>query len=51
MYQVFNDAKDAHNKLLKLLPVEEKEKHDVWFKAKLLSANAFSQTCKNIEHV
>ena len=49
MYQVFNDAKDAHNKLLKLLPVEEK--HDVWFKAKLLSANAFSQTCKKIEHV
>lgn len=44
VYQVLiNDAKDAHNKLLELLPVEEKEKHDVWFKEKLLSVNEFSQ--------
>ena len=38
VYQGFiNDAKDAHNELLELLPVEEKEKHEVWFKAKLVS--------------
>lgn len=43
MYQVLiNDAKDAHNKMLELLPVEEKE-HEIWFKVKLLSVNEFFQ--------
>lgn len=39
-----NDAKDAHSTLLKLLPVEEKEKHEIWLKAKLLSVKDFSQS-------
>lgn len=39
-----NDAKYAHSTLLKLLPVEEKEKHEIWFKAKLQSVKDFSQS-------
>lgn len=38
---LINDAKVAHNNLLELLPVEEKEKHETWFKAKLLSVHEF----------
>ena len=34
-----NDAKRIHESLLSLLPVEEKEKHNVWFKAKMISNN------------
>ena len=42
-YQVLlNDAKAAHNALLKLLPVEETEKHEIWFKAKLLGVDEVS---------
>ncbi len=50
---LINDAKDAHSKLLKLLPVEENENHEIWFKAKLLSVNEFNKgvakyrTCAN----
>lgn len=45
VYQVLiNDAKTVHNELLELLPDEEKGKHDVWFKAKLLSMNEFNQS-------
>ncbi|XP_037394066.1 uncharacterized protein LOC119263286 [Pygocentrus nattereri] len=36
------EAKEAHESLMGLLPDEEKEKHDIWFKAKMLSANEFS---------
>lgn len=31
-----NDAKRIHESLLSLLPVNEKERHDVWFKAKMI---------------
>ena len=40
------DAKKAHNALLELLPVEEREKHEIWFKAKLLNVNEFSHNIK-----
>lgn len=47
-YQVLiNDAKVAHNNLLELLPMDEKEKHETWFKAKLLSVNEFCQCVEN----
>lgn len=47
-YQVLiNDAKVAHNNLLELLPIDEKEKHETWFKAKLLSVNEFCQCVEN----
>lgn len=38
-----NDAIDVNTSLLKLLPVEEKEKHKIWFEAKLLSVKDLSQ--------
>lgn len=48
-YQVLiNDAKNAHNNLLVLLPVKEQEKHDVWFKAKLLSVHDFSHSVMDV---
>lgn len=34
-----NDAKRIHESLLSLLPIEEKERHDVWFKAKMIPNN------------
>ena len=34
-----NDAKRIHESLLSLLPVDEKERHDVWFKAKMIANN------------
>lgn len=36
-----NDAKETHESLLKLLPPEEQEKHETWFRAKLLNVNDF----------
>ena len=36
-----NEAKETHESLLKLLPATEKDKHDIWFKAKVLSVNDF----------
>jgi len=49
MYENFNDlclgAKEAHDSLLTVLPDNEIEKHDIWFKAKLIPINEF------IEHV
>lgn len=48
-YQVLiNDAKNAHNNLLVLLPVIEQEKHDVWFKAKVLSVHDFSHSVMDV---
>lgn len=37
-----NEAKETHESLLKYLSPAEKEKHEVWFKAKLLSVNDFN---------
>lgn len=37
--EVCEDAKSMHESLLVLLPGDEKEKHKVWFKAKMLSNN------------
>jgi len=34
-----NDAKRIHEALLSLLPVDEKEKHETWFKAKMIANN------------
>lgn len=36
-----SEAKDTHESLLVILPVEECEKHDIWFKAKMISNNEF----------
>ncbi len=45
VYQVLiDDARCVHNKLIELLPVEEKEKNEIWFKAKLLSVNEFKES-------
>ncbi|KAK0142226.1 hypothetical protein N1851_020113 [Merluccius polli] len=45
---VFNDllkkcdeAKGFHASLMGMLPIEEKDKHDVWFKAKMIANNDF----------
>ncbi|XP_062417298.1 uncharacterized protein LOC134126995 [Pungitius pungitius] len=47
-YQAFiKDAKVAHNQLLELLPADEKERHETWFKAKLLSVNEFCHCVEN----
>lgn len=44
-YQVLiNDAKNAHNHLLLLLPVKEQKKHDVWFKAKRFSVHDLTES-------
>lgn len=40
------DAKETHESLLKYLPPDEKEKHEIWFKAKLLSVDEFIE-CMN----
>lgn len=42
-YSLVNDAKDARTALVKLLPLDKKEKHEIWFKAKLLSIKDLSQ--------
>lgn len=34
-----DEAEEAHNYLLELLPPDEKEKHEIWFEAKMLSVN------------
>ncbi len=39
------EAQEAHESLLILLPDNEIEKHDIWFKAKMIPKNEF------IEHV
>lgn len=39
------EAQEAHESLLTLLPDNEIEKHDIWYKAKMISKNEF------IEHV
>ncbi len=36
-----DEAKETHASLLNYLPPVEKEKHETWFKAKLLSVNDF----------
>lgn len=41
-----NDAKNAHECLLEFLPISEKEKNEIWFKAKLLSVNDCFETVK-----
>lgn len=37
-----NEAKQTHESLLKYLSPAEKEKHEIWFKAKFLSVNEFT---------
>ncbi len=39
------EAQEAHESLMILLPVNEIEKHDIWFKAKMITKNEF------IEHI
>lgn len=39
LIQVCHDVKCVHESLVKLLPPEESEKHNIWFKAKMLSIN------------
>lgn len=34
-------AKKTHESLLGVLPVEEAEKHEIWFKAKIIPINEF----------
>lgn len=41
-----NEAIETHESLLQLLPPEEKEKHEIWFKAKLLGVNEFTDCVK-----
>lgn len=41
-----NEARETHESLLQLLPPAEKEKHEIWFKAKLLSVNEFTDCVK-----
>lgn len=41
-----NDAKCIHEALLSLLPVDEKERHDIWFKAKMIVNNDFISATK-----
>ncbi|KAI7814202.1 hypothetical protein IRJ41_010024 [Triplophysa rosa] len=47
VFENFNElclqAREAHDSLLKLLPDEECEKHDIWFKAKLIAINEFRE--------
>lgn len=47
MYENFNDlclgAKETHDALLTVLPDNEIEKHDIWFKAKLIPINEFTE--------
>ena len=38
-----NKAKETHTSLLQNLPPVEKEKHDIWFKAKMLSVIEFME--------
>ena len=58
-YQMLiKDAKNAsiNHTLLELLPVEEMENHEIWFKAKFLGEDEFSQghkmcnwwSCRNV---
>ncbi|KAI7802965.1 hypothetical protein IRJ41_000792, partial [Triplophysa rosa] len=42
---LFSDVKEVHESLLCVLPDSELEKHDIWFKAKMIPINEF------IEHV
>lgn len=39
-----NDAKRIHESLLTILPGEEGEKHDVWFKAKIVNNDVIGET-------
>ena len=39
LFEVCYEVKNMHNKLLGFLPCEEKEKHEIWFKAKMLPIN------------
>lgn len=39
LIEVCDDVKNVQNALLDLLPHVEREKHDIWFKAKMLSVN------------
>lgn len=41
LIETCNDAKRIQESLLSFLPVDEKEKHETWFKAKMLSNNDF----------
>lgn len=43
-----SEAKDTHESLLGILPVEECEKHDIWFKAKMISNNEFLERTKKM---
>lgn len=44
-YQMLiNDANNANNTPLELLPIEEKEKQEIWFKAELLGVNEVSHS-------
>lgn len=36
-----NEAQNMHDTLLGLLPAKEAEKHEIWYKAKMLSVNEF----------
>jgi len=37
--RLFSEAKEAHELLLVILPVGEAEKHEIWFKAKMIPNN------------
>ncbi len=39
--RICKEAKESHDSLLPILPPEEKEKHDIWFKAKMINVNEF----------
>lgn len=45
MKRLCSEAKEAHESLLVILPVDEPEKHEIWLKAKMILNNGF------IEHV
>ena len=37
-----NEAKEQHRSLSQILPHEEREKHEIWFEAKMLSVHEFT---------
>lgn len=39
LVETCNDAKRIHESLLSVLPIDEKEKHETWFKAKMIANN------------
>lgn len=41
-----DEVKGIHGSLMGMLPLEEKERHDIWFKAKMLSNNDFISEVK-----